>query len=485
MKNTQLIRKIQLLRTDEYSNFLKWLKSPWCNSNKRLVLLFQLLRKFAPEFSSPHLNKTFLFNKLFPNKDFNDRWMRNLMSELSKQVDRFLCFQRLDQKDELQFDLLKQEYLEREQDQQFNFWAEKSIALITNKDILDYMDFLNLGLLYEGLYFQPNPKFRRQLDRDVLKKAEENIDTFYAITKLRLLSEFAERRKILKVNEALDQKEKWLSVFKNLKGQPGINLYFNRLAKSDDASPQKLKELYKTYQKNFNFLALREQKQFLYYLLNDAARLISGGYPKGNELMFNLYKFGLKHNLLFHKNQITSFTFNNIVTIGNVLLQTSFTQQFIQNHYLKLPNDIQEDGKIWATGHSLYYKKQWDKARQLLIAHKFKKSLFNIQSRMLLLQIYFDLFQTEQIKLITLSAYFEATKKFFIRKSYFKETVIKSYLNFIKHTHALAKIYDKKKLANRPFEVLSKKVNTEKHLHGRKWLTNKITEIKKQQGGKK
>ena len=86
---------VALLRTfdqAELRDFRQWLVSPWCSSNKNLVPLFEELRKHHPRFTSPHLTKELLFERVLPNGKYSDRRLNNLMSEAFQQGLRFLTF---------------------------------------------------------------------------------------------------------------------------------------------------------------------------------------------------------------------------------------------------------------------------------------------------------------------------------------------------------------------------------------------------------
>ena len=68
MQKTKLLELLQALDKDEFRRLYKFVKSPWFNSNKGVVQLYEYLRPHYPNFDSPKLDKKQIFKKLFPPK---------------------------------------------------------------------------------------------------------------------------------------------------------------------------------------------------------------------------------------------------------------------------------------------------------------------------------------------------------------------------------------------------------------------------------
>jgi len=249
----KLIKRISLLTEVEQKLFSKWLASPWCNSNKQLPRLFKYIRRYYADFKAGNLSKERLFRHLYPDKVYNDKWLRNIQSELGQQVERFLTYQRLEKDQVLQNRLLAEEFVERNQEDWYEKITEETIELLENKAEKITTNHLELGLLYEQLYFRPNASGRIQQGRYFLQQAEENLDHFYAIHKYRLLNEFVERGKILQ-KEPRDNTyhDALKEVFEEL-DLTAIDFYQQRLALNNE--PDKNQFLVPTWISRANIIA--------------------------------------------------------------------------------------------------------------------------------------------------------------------------------------------------------------------------------------
>jgi len=88
-------KAIEILRTfnrEELKRFRDFVNSPFHNRNKKVIKLFDLVRKSAPSFEGPSLAKEKIFTKLFPGKPYNDLVMRILISDLIRLSEDYLAF---------------------------------------------------------------------------------------------------------------------------------------------------------------------------------------------------------------------------------------------------------------------------------------------------------------------------------------------------------------------------------------------------------
>ena len=115
-------------------------------------------------------------------------------------------------------------------------------------------------------------------------------------------------------------------------------------------------------------------------LINDAARLRIQGHSELLNDIFELYCLGLDSEILLHHGQLTSRTYTNIVTVGNLLNKTKFINRFIETHTPLLPKSIQNDAATWAKAHTIYNTGQFESCVELLIAYQFSHHLFSIQN---------------------------------------------------------------------------------------------------------
>lgn len=84
-----LLKKFDKQQLKEFNNFVK---SPFFNSNKALIKLYEYIRKQYPDYEAAKLRKEFVFSKVFGKTAYNDGFLRVLMSNLQSLVEEYLTF---------------------------------------------------------------------------------------------------------------------------------------------------------------------------------------------------------------------------------------------------------------------------------------------------------------------------------------------------------------------------------------------------------
>jgi len=192
-------------------SFELWLSSPWCNSNKNLIKLFEQLKKYYPKFDNDRLTKEKLFKKILPTGKFSDRRMNNIFSEAYLATERFLIFQNLSQNENEQKEILTKELQSRHMEDWFFKDINKAIDRLEKKEIKDWEDHLALLQLHRRIYHHPTASPRMQPGGETIVRMGEELDLVYLLEKAAIINEKIFRNRILK-NENHDiavELQKW------------------------------------------------------------------------------------------------------------------------------------------------------------------------------------------------------------------------------------------------------------------------------------
>ena len=90
MLGTSVIFTLRTLSHEELDRLEQFLSSPYFNKKKTLITFYRHIRKFAPGFDSPKLERHLIWKSLYKGKDFNYGVMKNLIYELGKLTEKFL-----------------------------------------------------------------------------------------------------------------------------------------------------------------------------------------------------------------------------------------------------------------------------------------------------------------------------------------------------------------------------------------------------------
>src|SRR5688572_9394516 len=92
MNNSSLLLLLKKFDKQQLKDFNNFLKSPFFNTNKALVSLFEYIRKQSPEYKPDKLEKKYINKKIFGKTEYNDGFFRVLMSNLQTLAEEYLAY---------------------------------------------------------------------------------------------------------------------------------------------------------------------------------------------------------------------------------------------------------------------------------------------------------------------------------------------------------------------------------------------------------
>lgn len=472
--DTKLVQLLRTWQEEDLKSFDNWLRSPWCNTNKNLIRLFQQLRKYYPDFSSKRITKERLFQKILPDGKFSDRRMNNLLSECYLAAEQFLVFQRFSRNDSLQTDLLLQELQSRHLDEWFFKSIGKRIDFIEKKAIKDWEDHLELFRLNRQIYHHPTHDPRFLPGVSTIVEMNQQLDLLYLLEKAAIINEKIQRKNILRGenHEVEADLKKWHEATEGLQ-HPAIVLYSMRFAYREEELFAQYQQLRTFFLQKFQELNEKEQKTHLLSLLNDTILLIKKGLLDITESL-PLYQLGLKTGILINQGKITRNTFALIVSASNTKGTFEFTDHFITSYAHCLDEKIQEDCIRWAYAHTAYWKKEMEVSLNMLMQYHFKVPYFQLVSRILHTQVYFDLYLKDDSYQFYLFNFLDAFEKWLSREKIFSKMNITSFQRFVQKCRALAKYYGD---VNFESEKVAKLLEGEQSIQVVNWLKQKQKEV--------
>ncbi len=109
MTNSKLVQLLRTFSKEEFKSFGKFIRSPYFYKDKSVINLYGALKQYYPDFNDKCLTKTFLFEKMYPEKKYSDSQMKYLMSEMFSMGKRFLAYRNLEKDSfELNIRMLKE-----------------------------------------------------------------------------------------------------------------------------------------------------------------------------------------------------------------------------------------------------------------------------------------------------------------------------------------------------------------------------------------
>lgn len=440
--SSKFVRLLQTFDEAELKAFDTWLRSPWCNSNKALPKLLEKLKRYHPDFEGGKLTKEKLFRQVRPKGKFSHRRMNNLLSEGYLAAERFLVFQRLAGEHNLQKDLLTRELQKRYLDQWFFKEVDREIDRLEKKSTKDWEDHLDLFHLYRRVYHHPHQEPRMQKGLAIISKMNEQIDLLFLMEKAVVINEMTFRNRFFREenHDVKSELGKWGSVAEGVQ-HPALDLYRMRFAGNSASMLPKYEQLWAAFKERFDELNARDQKAHLLSLLNDAKALIRSGQLDVSDSL-PLYQFGLESGALFNQGKLTRNTYTSIVIASNTKGTFDFTTHFIDSFTGQVDKEIREDCLHWARAHTAYWKKDLEPCLDILQKYRFRSAHFQLISRVLLAQAYFDLFLKDPSYESYLFSFFDTFEKWLNREKIWSKATKDPFLLFVKFCRVLAQYHE-------------------------------------------
>ncbi len=469
MHSSKLLTLIGSLQQEEIHWFRKFLKSPFYNTNELYVKLFDHIRKYYPELSSPKLSKEDTCQKLFPNEKVNVQKIRKTMHGLAALAEEFLVAIQIRKKPFEKKKLLVKGLGERNV---YTLFKKGTNELLGELEALPYRDVNYYKEVHElNLEFYGHAQTNKQKGNDAtLVSAVNHLNYYYLIQQQRLDFTVKWHEKLIGNKfrtKTLEQSKT------DLKNETVFKLYalvIKSLGKADnDAIYLEMETLFKN---KVHQLGKNDQFEIFILLFNHLSSRFNHGKTTYRSKMFSLNKFGLDQNLILRNDQITEATFLNIASISIAEGAFEWTEWFIKEYTKALPQKIKQDVISLSFGLLYFYRKQFSESTNLLSSHTFLKPLYNLNSKTILLRSYFEQFLIDDSYYDLLIAQSNAFEKFIRRNDFISKSKKEPFLNFILFTRKITNAIYQNTLDQNLFNLIKNK----RSVILKDWLLEKISQ---------
>lgn len=486
MLNSKVIEILKTFSPGEMKRFGEFLLSPFHNKNKKAVALFELLKKYHPDFGDNNLTKENLFAKIFRSetKVFNDALVRNLLSDLMMLAEKYLAFSRFE-KDTFNF---SEKILSELNDRRLPDIFNKKIKQLS--ETYGKSEFQGEVYFYEKFILEELKSANRQLSDNLklykdntLIKASEYL-SFYYLIKIFKLVNFFEYQKLYNVDSDSNFA---LSLIRDF--DPEITL--NKL-KNKAASEKEVKILmvyYKMYRsiiysdnndmyfdfkdtllKYGNLFSGLERLGLFICLTNSCVKKIDSGKESFSKECFNVYMLMLEQDLYsYYTGYFPMSAFSAILHTGLSSGEVRKVEIFISSYTPKLNPEHKKDAVNYSTAQICFHKKEYDKALEYIIKTDTDFSQFKYLLKILSLKIYYE---TEDYESVYYAS--DSFRHFLNNNKLVGENYRSEFGNFIKALDLLVKYRTEKDDTIR-FKL--EHFLESGSMAGKKWLMEKFNDI--------
>lgn len=473
MHQSRLVQHIRELPTKKRERFRQFVHSPYFNQHEKTIALLEyILKKLNSRPSA--LSKERVHKALFKGEPFSEQQLYNVMSYLNKLYYRFMA---AEYTEKLRYREALFTLEEAFDNHQFDIMTNrgKQLKKKLKKDPIHDSEYfhtsyrLNHALgYYSGTYFD-------RAETNTFQNMLDELDKYYLLEKLRNCCHLTANSLILNTSYNFRMLEELLAYltdnWPDYHQERSIVLYYTALmSMRDEQNPKHYRQMKQMLAEDMQHLSETEGRDLYSFSYNYCIRMINAGHSHYQVELFQLYKQGLKQDLLLDKGLISEWDYKNIATLGARLKAFSWTEQFLQEYREKLPPHRQENAYNYNLGNLYYNKGLYEDALSALLLVQFTDVKYHLNTTFLLLRTYYALQDTE-----ALLSLIETFRIYIIRNRKMTAEQKRGYTNFLRFAKKLVLIkHSASTYSRREFEKeiddLRNKVENSDNVINKYWL---------------
>lgn len=471
MKDTKLIHYLSTLSKVELNAFGRFVNSPFLNANPLCIELLNQLEAYYPEFEEEKVSKERMFKKLFPKEKLDVQKIRYVMTDLTRLLEEYFIYQEysehLAQKKHHLVTALSKRKLRKYAGQHQRQAAE----LLEKQPYRDGSYHTNLLLVQEDAYLLSAAQDERSLDSD-LQSLSTNMDIAYLAKKLKYTCEIINRMNVLGVKYELPFLPNILDYLKVNPHDdiPAIAVYYKVLMTlTESENEQHYKELKQVLTKWNDSFPVKELRDTWGFAQNYCIRKINTGNAGYFQELFTNYTFLLEKEIIIENGFLAQFDFKNIVTIALRLKEFKWVESFIENYSDLLEPTHRQNAIAYNQARLHYGREQHKEALKQLLSVEFTDVYYHLDSKVLLLKIYYELDDYEP-----LLSLIDTFRVYLRRNKLISDYQKLIYTNFARFVKKLTRI---KLGSKKPVKEIEVEIDVVKQIADIGWLKGKLVEL--------
>lgn len=425
MQKSRLYEVFSAISPKDTKELKKFVASPFYNQRAHVVRLYAYLLNY--KLAKDRLpDRRAAFEYIWPKQDFDDHKLRLSMSLLLKVIEKYLIWQELSEEETVVKLKLSQAY--RKLGLKRHFTKNMSaIKIAQETTVLRHAEYYQ----NQYLFFHEQYKFSSEQNRMKgvrLEEVLENFDVAYLASKLKqscfVLSHQAIYKKEYNFG-MLNQVISYIEENDYLK-YPAISIYYYVYKALTEEGQNDhfliIKSLIFEHQKLF---PLDEIRDLFLLAVNYCIRQMNKGQSHFAKEGLDIYKEGLKNDILLLNGVLSNFTYSNIVAKAIVSKDFDWAAQFVHEYKPKLEPKHSESNFSFNLAWLEYEQKNYDKALGLLNKTHFTDLLLNLSAKTVTMKIYYELgaFDLLQSHLDAMRVFLSRKKILAYHKEHFSNTI--------------------------------------------------------------
>lgn len=479
MRDRKIIQALEQLTVYDLNSFAKFIHSPFFNPNQKVIAYFDILEKAIKEDTLEKLTPQILWFKIMSEKNYNNQKFLKLNSDLTKLLESFLAHKELEDSLSFKMNFTVEGAKKRQLTNLYNSIIGSIQRLSQNEMNQSYEYYLSRYMQEKNLFSlqSENEKKNERTEMDTqinIREISDSLDYFYIAEKLRQYCTLLSWKKMYQLDIPVSNMEFVLSVAQQepYASIPPISIYYKMfLTYEDEANTENYYSLRNEINEYLHIFPIEEQKDIYSTLLSYCINKTNKNHEPFYLELFEVYKSGLKNNVLIVNNKLSVSDYRNICFIALRIKEFSWAESFIYEFSTYVDEKYRNNAVEFSLARLEFYRKEYGKVLEHLYKVNYEDVWYNINAKTLQIASYYELDEYDALESLLQSF------RMFIRREKSLSAARKThYLNLVKYTQALIKIYpkDKEKLNKLRHEIVSTQ-----GIVSKPWLLEKIEDLLK------
>ena len=204
------------------------------------------------------------------------------------------------------------------------------------------------------------------------------------------------------------------------------------------------------------------------YAINYTIRKINQGQKKYLNDLLSLYEDTLQNEIIMDGGVLSPWSYKNIVSVALRVNRYDWVETFIHDYKDRMASRFRENAFNYNFANLSFHRKEFDKALVSLTQVEFSDIYYNLDSKLLMLKVFYELDETE-----ALLSHIHAFKIYLRRTQLISSYMQEVYWNLAEYTRQLTKFSTQSK---ERLLKLKEEVQSVKKVADLNWLLEKIEE---------
>lgn len=474
MISDKLLAMLQTLSKVERNRFRKYLLSPYLNDQPDLCVLFDAADKALRDGTFAELERQQVWQKLYPNKSYNDAQMRRLSSALNQKALSFLSTEARSQ-DPLAEAIDLQRLLEKPELKKHLTGVERNITRLLDETAGESAEYyLARFNLHNNIVNRTSKHLSVAGYAEKLSTADFYLECFYLTQKLELYIGW-----LLYQGSRVSEKSVQLPIglWANLEsGQfdqvPLLTVYRGVVrCLTEPENEEEYRKFLEGLDTQGMHLAKEDLRKCYFIAQNYCALKINQGKREYYREMFDVFKKIIQKEILLEEETLSEGIFKNIVTVGLGVGEFEWIEQFIEEYATYLPASTRENARTFNLAYLFFYQKKYSNVIELLQNVEYSDVTYVLGSKLILIQTYYELQEV-----FVMDSLIDSFRIFIRRNKVLSKNLKREYINYLSFVKKLA---DLRILGQKATETFKGKIQASSSSTSKKWLLEKIDELQK------